>query len=228
MENEILETNGEVMTFDEILKDKIYQSEYDKKVTQALSTHESNLLIKLGAKDGKADTLLGELKTYREAQAKKEIEEREKQEKEALEKPELERLQGELSERIKKDEETAARLAKLALLEQKETVNAALNKLYGKEKALDLASVDVDYIIYLANQKVSDETAFEDAVELTLKEKPPAAKPPEMAGGAGSKPVSKPEEEALKEDYKKAAKLGKVAEMSRLIRLAKSKNINLE
>jgi len=154
--------------------------------------------------------------------------ERERKQKEEADKPLLEKLQGELEERKKNDEETAKRLAKLAALEQKETVNAALLKLYGKDKALDLSSVDTDYVTYLANQKISDAVTFDEAVETVLKEKPPIAKLPEMAGGAGTKPVSKTEEEALRESYKQAAKQGKSAEMSRLIREAKRKNIELE
>jgi len=154
--------------------------------------------------------------------------ERERQQKEEADKPLIEKLQGELEEHKKNDEEIAKRLAKLAALEQKETVNAALYKLYGKEKALDLSSVDTDYVTYLANQKISDAVTFDEAVETVLKEKPPIAKLPEMAGGAGTKPVSKTEEEALRESYKQAAKQGKSAEMSRLIREAKRKNIELE
>ena len=191
--------DGTVMTFDEILADKTYQSEFDKRIAKALDTAKT----KWDTEAAKKEKELTEKLTAKEADkevAAKSSEDYQKLLKriEAME-SDGQRARTELNERTQLD---FLRKAKIP-------------------------DEQLDFYHFKIAKLVTGDTTFEQAAAQYIKERPPQIKPPEFATGSGKPLASTTETEKIKADFAAAGKRRDSAEMSRLTRLAKEKGVAL-
>jgi len=226
---------GEVMTFDEILADKTYQSEFDKRLTKALETDRTNreterkaatekeraeMLAKLGVKD---DTELEATLTYlaekRQADAQAEAD-----------KPEIERIKGEL-ETLK----TASGESKALAESQAKELDALRLEKAVREKGLSGDSAELA-VFRIEKLVASGKTVAEAAEEYFTanpppepkEPKPPQPPTPEFVPSSTATNVTPSEADSLKAQFEEAKKLRDTAKISMLTRIASEKNIKLE
>lgn len=208
------ENNNEAMTFDEILSDKVYQSEFDKRVSKALETAKAKWETDAKGMESEIYSTLG-------IKSKEEI-------------PSLlERLQA--ADTAKKASETAEEKAARLAAEKEETdarAKAAESQLSELRQVIFLQSKNVpadeiDFYQYKIGKLAAEkELTFEAAAAEYMAQKPVSPKPPPFAVGTG-KTVAAGEVDILKANFANAAKNKNTAEMSRLQRVAASKGISL-
>lgn len=151
---------GGTQTFDDILKNPAFQSEFDKRVAKALETQRTKL-------NAETQTQIENAKTEAEKLAKMNAEQRAQYEKE------------------KRDAELAAREAAVTKRELTATAKETLSE---KGLPTSLAAV-LDYTdAEKCNASIEAvETAFKEAVEKAVEEKLKGGKPPKKAGEGNDK-----------------------------------------
>lgn len=179
----------EPLTFDEILSDRVYQSEFDKRVTKALETAKSKWETDAGNKEAELYTTLG-------IKSKEDIP--------AL----VKKLNGEQNDPQKfETEQLNALIAPIVgRLEVMETINKQAKAELDERKQLEfLSSKEVPkeqlrYYRYEINQLVNDETSFEEAAAQFMTANPPIKRPPEFHVGSGRAVMTLP---TTIDEYKK-------------------------